>query len=216
MDTNSTEIMDHQHRKSLPALAHPCETEKTALPGSDDTASSSNSTHSKDFRHDTWRGWIPVGAAACTLFVYLGVIYSWGIMQIKLVETTSSSLTTLMFVGSLATSFMISISILAGMAVRKIGYQATALAGACLMGLGEFLASWATAHIGALFVLHGLVFGVGGGLSIFVSGPMSSALCRAGTDLSRHAQLHTCGGSRNIVGWLWGSFLGEAVWALRS
>ncbi|KAF7553717.1 hypothetical protein G7Z17_g3466 [Cylindrodendrum hubeiense] len=116
---------------------------------------------------DGLRGWITVSAAACSLFVYLGVIYSWGIMQVRLVETTSSSLTTLTFVGSLATSFMISISIFSGIAVRKFGYQKTALAGGVLMGLGEFLASWTTEHIGALFILHGIVFGIGGGLSIF-------------------------------------------------
>ncbi|KAF4963497.1 hypothetical protein FSARC_8506 [Fusarium sarcochroum] len=118
---------------------------------------------------DNPRGWIPVAAAACSLFVYLGVIYSWGIMQVRLVETTSSSLTTLTFVGSLGTSFMISLSILSGIAVRKLGYQKTALTGAVLMGLGEFLASWTTKHIAALFVFHGVVFGIGGGLSIFVS-----------------------------------------------
>lgn len=124
-----------------------------------------------EIEFDNPRGWIPVAAAACSLFVYLGVIYSWGIMQVRLVETTSSSLTTLTFVGSLGTSFMISLSVLSGMAVRKLGYQMTALLGAVLMGLGEFLASWTTRHVGALFVFHGVVFGIGGGLSIFVSLP---------------------------------------------
>jgi hypothetical protein len=123
---------------------------------------------SEKFVFDGSKGWITVAAAACSLFVYLGVIYSWGIMQVKLVETASSSLTTLTFVGSLATSFMISISILSGNAVRKFGYQKTAFAGGFLMGLGEFLASWTTKHIGALFVFHGVLFGIGGGLSIFV------------------------------------------------
>ncbi|KAJ3546248.1 hypothetical protein NM208_g2093 [Fusarium decemcellulare] len=116
---------------------------------------------------DNPKGWIPVSAAACSLFVYLGVIYSWGIMQVRLVETTASSLTTLTFVGSLGTSFMISLSVLSGIAVRKMGYQKTALLGAVLMGLGEFLASWTTKHVGALFVFHGVIFGIGGGLSIF-------------------------------------------------
>lgn len=130
---------------------------------------------------DTPRGWIPVGAAACSLFAYLGVIYSWGIMQVSLVETANSSLTTLTFVGSLGTSFMISVSIFSGMAVRKFGYQMTALAGAVLMGLGEFLSSWTTEHVGALFVFHGVVFGVGGGLSIFVSllSPCSPKMTRS-------------------------------------
>ncbi|KAF5600652.1 MCH2 (monocarboxylate permease) [Fusarium pseudoanthophilum] len=116
---------------------------------------------------DNPKGWIAVAAAACSLFVYLGVIYSWGIMQVRLVEVTGTTLTTLTFVGSLATSFMISLSILSGIAVRKLGYQKTALAGGVLMGLGEFLASWTTKHVGALFVFHGVVFGIGGGLSIF-------------------------------------------------
>ncbi|KAM0213090.1 hypothetical protein ACHAQD_009532 [Fusarium lateritium] len=118
---------------------------------------------------DNPRGWIAVAAAACSLFVYLGVIYSWGIMQVRLVEVTGTSLTTLTFVGSLATSFMISLSILSGIAVRKFGYQKTALLGGILMGLGEFLASWTVGHIGALFAFHGVIFGIGGGLSIFVS-----------------------------------------------
>lgn len=90
-------------------------------------------------------------------------------MQVRLVEVTGTNLTTLTFVGSLATSFMISLSILSGIAVRKLGYQKTALAGGVLMGLGEFLASWTTKHVGALFVFHGVIFGIGGGLSIFVS-----------------------------------------------
>ena len=121
------------------------------------------------FEFDDPKGWIAVAAAACSLFCYLGVIYSWGIMQVRLVEATGTSLTTLTFVGSLATSFMISLSILSGLAVRKIGYQKTALAGGILMGLGEFLASWTTKHIGALFIFHGVIFVIGGGLSIFVS-----------------------------------------------
>ncbi|OOO05092.1 major facilitator superfamily MFS_1 [Aspergillus oryzae] len=115
---------------------------------------------------DGWRGWIVVGAAACSLFVYLGIIYSWGVLQIQLLESTSSSLTTLTFVGSLATSFMVSISIPVGLIIRRWGYQRTALVGAVLMGLGEFLASWVTEYVGALFVTHGIIFGVGGGLTI--------------------------------------------------
>lgn len=101
--------------------------------------------------------------------MYLGVIYSWGIMQVPLVSTTSSSLTTLTFVGSLAASSMVSVSSLAGYAVRILGYRKTAFVGGFLMGLGEVLAGWSTGRVGGLFALHGGVFGVGGGLSIFVS-----------------------------------------------
>ncbi|KAL0936265.1 ricin b lectin [Colletotrichum truncatum] len=116
---------------------------------------------------DDRKAWITVAASSLTMFVYLGVIYSWGIMQVKLVETTSSSLTTLTFVGSLATSFMICFSIIADKIVCKIGYQLTALVGGFFMGLGEVLASFLTHHVIALYFLHGLVFGLGGGLSVF-------------------------------------------------
>lgn len=110
-----------------------------------------------------------VFAGAITAFVYQGVIYTWGILQIRLLETTSSSLTVLMFVGSLGASFMVSMAIISGMSIRKYGYRRTALVGALMMGLGEFLASWVTEHVAALFIFHSIIFGMGGGLSIYVS-----------------------------------------------
>lgn len=117
---------------------------------------------------DGWRGWLVVAAASCSLFIYLGVIYSWGVLGAELVKTTTFSLTTLTFVGSLATSFMVSLSILVGMTIRRFGYQKTAFVGAILMGLGEFLASWVTGNLAGLFICHSVLFGVGGGLTIMV------------------------------------------------
>lgn len=121
-----------------------------------------------DARVDGWRGWVVVAAAACSLFVFQGVIYSWGILQSEIADTTGASLTSLTFVGSLATSFMCSICIFVGKAIRRFGYRETALAGAVLLGLGEFLSSWVVGHLGALFVTHGVLFGVGGGLTVLV------------------------------------------------
>ncbi|EPS31782.1 hypothetical protein PDE_06740 [Penicillium oxalicum 114-2] len=129
----------------------------------------------EDQEVDGWRGWLVVTAAACSLFIYLGEIYSWGVLQSELVKTTTYSMTTLTFVGSLATSFMVSLSILVGMTIRQFGYQKTAFAGAVLMGLGEFLASWVTTSLAGLFVCHSVLFGVGGGLTIM---PCSTAPLR--------------------------------------
>ncbi|KND88350.1 hypothetical protein TOPH_06919 [Tolypocladium ophioglossoides CBS 100239] len=70
-----------------------------------------------------------------------------------------TSLTSLTFVGSLATSFMASICILVGKAIRRFGYRRTALAGAVMMGLGGVLPSWGVDRLGALFVPHGVLFG---------------------------------------------------------
>ncbi|KHN94702.1 Major facilitator superfamily domain, general substrate transporter [Metarhizium album ARSEF 1941] len=121
---------------------------------------------------DTWRGWLVVAAASTSLFMYMGVIYSWGVLQARMADARGYSLTTLTFVGSLATSFMVSLCILVGKLVRKFGYTRPALVGAVLLGLGEFLSSWAVGHLWALFLTHGILFGIGGGLTIL---PCSTA-----------------------------------------
>ncbi|TIC94050.1 Monocarboxylate transporter 2 [Colletotrichum higginsianum] len=142
---------------------------------SSDGPSTSPATKSDEQTYDDRKAWITVAASSLTMFVYLGVVYSWGIMQVRLVETTGSSLTTLTFVGSLATSFMICFSIVSDKIVCRIGYRLAALVGGVFMGLGEVLASFTTHHVVALFFLHGLVFGLGGGLSVFSvsTAPMS-------------------------------------------
>ncbi|KGQ12468.1 putative transporter MCH4 [Beauveria bassiana D1-5] len=146
-----------------------------ALQQSDEESGLENSHDAtiKDEQYlDGWRGWIVVAASASALFVFMGVIYSWGILQADLARKSNMSLTTLTFVGSLATSFMTSICIFVGKAVRRFGYRETAIAGAIFLGLGEFASSWVTHHLGALFVTHGVIFGVGGGLTIL---PCSTA-----------------------------------------
>ncbi|KAJ5666987.1 hypothetical protein N7462_011396 [Penicillium macrosclerotiorum] len=144
----------------------------TAAPGDEKQLGLSNDPNSE---LDGWRGWLVVTAASCSLFVYLGIIYSWGVIETELVKSTAFSLTTLTFVGSLATSFMVSISILVGMSIRRFGYRRTAFVGAILMGLGEFLASWVTGSLAGLFICHSVLFGVGGGLTIL---PCSTASLR--------------------------------------
>lgn len=125
-------------------------------------------SHPKQPPKDGAHGWIVVAAASSSLFLYMGVIYSWGILQAELNKTSHMSLTSLTFVGSLAASFMCSICIPVRKCIRRFGYQKTAFAGALLLGLGEFLSSWVTDYLGALFVTHGVIFGIGGGLTILV------------------------------------------------
>ncbi|KAG6097832.1 hypothetical protein E4U31_004901 [Claviceps sp. LM219 group G6] len=114
--------------------------------------------------HDTLRSWIVAIAASVSLFMYMGIIYAWGILQTKIADSRGYPLTTLTFVGSLATSFMVSLCILVGHLVRRFGYREVALAGAVFLGLGEILSSWVVGHLWALFITHGILFGVGGGL----------------------------------------------------
>lgn len=134
--------------------------------------------------HGGWRGWVVVAASACSLFLYMGVIYSWGILQAGIAHDAAISLTSLTFVGSLATSFMCSICILVGKSIRRFGYPATAMAGAVLLGLGEFLSGFVSGNLAALFVTHGVLFGVGGGLTILVREllPLPSSRASSGQD----------------------------------
>lgn len=127
--------------------------------------------------HDTLRSWIVAIAASVNLFMYMGIIYAWGILQTKIADSRGYSLTTLTFVGSLATSFMVSLCILVGHLVRRFGYREVALAGAVFLGLGEILSSWVVGHLWALFITHGILFGVGGGLITLVRWPFCLASC---------------------------------------
>ena len=161
--------MASEKQPQLAESTRPAEPITEPMAVSDEETGSEGCTELKDEqRYDGWRGWVVVAAASFSLFTFMGVIYSWGIIQARLARDSSMPLTSLTFVGALATSFQPSICIFVGRAVRKFGYRKTALAGAVLMGLGEFASSWVTNHLGALFVTHGVIFGVGGGLTILV------------------------------------------------
>ena len=138
---------------------------------------SDSDSPAKEDHLDSWRAWIVVTAAALALFMYMGVIYSWGILQAEMARSENYSLTTLTFVGSLATSFMVSLCIGVGKLVRRYGYRKTAIVGAVLLGLGEFLSSFVVDTLWALFITHGVIFGVGGGLTVLVSQPTQA--CRS-------------------------------------
>ena len=115
------------------------------------------------------QGRLVVAASSSIFFVYLGLTYSYGIVQLYLVEYKLAKISTLSFVGSLAAS----ISPLAGTIVvrviRKVGYSATACLGGFLLGLGELTASWSTRSVPGFFVTQGLIFGMGAALCFLVS-----------------------------------------------
>lgn len=143
----------------------------TLYPSTQGTETDSSSLPKLEYQDnelDSWKGWVVVTASSCILFVYLGIIYSWGVLEAELVNTESFPLTTMTFVGSLATSFMVSIGFLVGMLIRRVGYRRTTCLGVLFMGLGEFLASWTTSSLVGLFICHSVVFGIGGGLTILV------------------------------------------------
>lgn len=113
---------------------------------------------------DDWdknEGWGSVAAGSAIFFVYLGLIYSYGIVQLHLNEAQLASVSTLAFVGSVGASLSPLTGLVVARIINRIGYRATAFVGSVFLGLGEFTAGWATKSVPALFVTQGFLFGIG-------------------------------------------------------
>jgi hypothetical protein len=117
-------------------------------------------THLDD-EWDTKEGWPVVAAGSAIFFVYLGLIYSYGIVQLYLNESRRASLSTLSFIGSLGAAICPLTGLIVARVIRRIGYRATALVGSVLLGLGEFTAGVSTKSVPAMFITQGHLFGIG-------------------------------------------------------
>lgn len=129
--------------------------------------SSSPQNHAED-HWDSKQGWPVIAAGSALFFVYLGLIYSYGIVQLHLAEARLAPVSTLSFVGSVAAALAPLTGTVVARVIRKIGYRATALTGSFLLGLGEFTAGWATGSVPAMFVTQGALFGAGAALLFLV------------------------------------------------
>lgn len=117
---------------------------------------------------DTKEGWPVVAAGSAIFFVFLGLIYSYGIVQLHLAEAHLASVSTLSFIGSVGAAMSPLTGMLVARVIRVVGYRYTAFLGGILLGLGEFTAGWATKSVPAMFVTQGFLFGVGAGLLFLV------------------------------------------------
>ena len=94
-------------------------------------------------------------------FVYLGLIYSYGIVQLHLERRQLASVLTLSFIGSVAAAIIPLTGTIVARIIKRIGYRATAAIGSFLLGLGKFTAGFATKSVADMFVTQGFVFGIG-------------------------------------------------------
>jgi hypothetical protein len=62
--------------------------------------------------YDWKEGWPAVAAGSAIFFVYLGLIYSYGIVQLHLADAGLASVSTLSFIGSLGAAYRVSRSII--------------------------------------------------------------------------------------------------------
>jgi hypothetical protein len=117
---------------------------------------------------DTKEGWPVVAAGSAIFFVFLGLIYSYGIVQLHLAESHLASVSTLSFIGSVGAAISPLTGTIVARVIRAVGYRYTASLGGILLGLGEFTAGWATKSVPAMFVTQGFLFGVGSALLFLV------------------------------------------------
>lgn len=114
--------------------------------------------------------WLCVGCSAMLSFWFIGVTYSWGVIQSALVARALAPASTLAFVGSLAVGSLSLLGVVNARVLRSVGARAMALAGTGFLSASQVLASWATAthSVGGLFVTAGAMMGVGVSLAFIV------------------------------------------------
>jgi hypothetical protein len=114
-------------------------------------------------------GWVLISACAVVTWWFVGVSYTWGVMQAELVEKKGYSSSTLAFVGSLCPACISLLAVPNARLIRLIGARITACLGIFLLGLGSILSGFATDSIAGLFMTWGFVGGLGTSLCFMVS-----------------------------------------------
>lgn len=113
-------------------------------------------------------GWVLISACAVVTWWFVGVSYTWGVIQAALVESKGYSSSTLAFVGSLCPACISLLAVPNATVIRVIGARATALLGITLLGLGSILSGIATESVAGLFLTWGFLGGVGTSLCFMV------------------------------------------------
>ncbi|PSN61075.1 MFS general substrate transporter [Corynespora cassiicola Philippines] len=116
-------------------------------------------------------GWIVV--FCCSLFTFWinGIINCWGVVQAALLQSTLSttSPSTLSFVGSLGLAGGVGYGLFAIRLVRWLGSSRASLIGVLLMGLSLIGSSFCTNNIAGLFATYSLLSGAGTSIAYAVS-----------------------------------------------
>jgi hypothetical protein len=106
-------------------------------------------------------GWVVIAGCAVLTWWYLGMSYSWGIMQTALVERGLSSAYTLSFIGSLCVTFNSILALANARFIRLVGTRQAALIGVTCLGGGTVLSGFCTKNVGGLFFTSGVLAGLG-------------------------------------------------------
>lgn len=106
-------------------------------------------------------GWVVIAGCATLTWWYLGMSYSWGVMQSALVERGLSSASTLSWIGSLCVTFNSIGALVWAKFIRAVGTRQAALVGITCLGGGSVLSGFCTHNVGGLFFTSGVIMGLG-------------------------------------------------------
>ncbi|KZP11025.1 MFS general substrate transporter [Athelia psychrophila] len=124
-------------------------------------------------------GWVVVAACSTITFFFVGLTYSWGLIQAQLSAENLASDPTLAFIGSTAIAFISFGAILNTRLIRRIGTRNAALLACTLLGGSQILSGWATHSVPALFVTNGAVLGMGCSICFMACGSLPGQYFKA-------------------------------------
>ncbi|KAK3072493.1 hypothetical protein LTR53_006700 [Teratosphaeriaceae sp. CCFEE 6253] len=130
-------------------------------PGALIETASSNTVFQAAAVPDGGYGWVVVLACAIIAWWFIGITYSWGVIQAALVEENAWSASTLSLVGSLTVACIAIFAIANAKLITITGARRLGLLGISLLGVGEIVAGSATKNVGAMFATVGVLMGIG-------------------------------------------------------
>ncbi|TXT08907.1 hypothetical protein VHUM_03035 [Vanrija humicola] len=161
-------VLNRAPTRSTTTLAEPASAPQTELtPTSTDPLEASRAIDASA-PDGGWHAWAMVGCCAMLGFWFVGVTYSWGVLQTTLVERHLAPASTLAFVGSIAVSMLSFMAILNSRILMSLGARKMAVIGTVLMSFSQIFASFTTRNIGGLFVTAGVMMGFGVGFCFMV------------------------------------------------
>lgn len=90
-----------------------------------------------------------------------GLTYSWGVVQLRLVQDKLSSAATLSFIGGVSSACMSIFATLNSNLVRRFGVRNCALVGSMLVAFAQIFSGSTTKNLSGLFVTSGFMMGTG-------------------------------------------------------
>ncbi|XP_046338622.2 monocarboxylate transporter 14-like isoform X1 [Haliotis rufescens] len=113
-------------------------------------------------------GWICVGARFVAVFITFGIVYSFGVIYVELVDVFNATRAEVAWVGSVASGAMHMAGPLSSLLIEQYGCRVTTIVAGVVAALGFFVSSFAPS-LAFLYFSFGMVGGLGLGLSIVPS-----------------------------------------------